>query len=1019
MPGDFKRLKAKVGKRAPQRLNSTDTKFRTATVQVQSQSVTNAPVSQKRGGLVSSRGKNFSQLMAGLNHPSSNARSSALGGMGDAIKNTPDNVIPQHLSLIVPSLSKCFVDEDSGVRKLTNSILFQNVCPRIASCNMGGSMRPFLPLILAYVGSALHSLDQDVRYDGCLALEALCTNYNNLFMEGGDEIDKLQATIPAFTILLDDVSGGLASMSRRGVGSLSMATTEQQDKEKSKNRQKQSKKGSRAVGVLKSFLAVMKVTTSFHNGCDILAEDSETSGGNARLHKQALLPSMSRADLEFVKGGRTSNKIVWKKDEVRYTSMHKLDNLGILNFDGDESNSSTVANPSLDIKVQNVLFSKLRDRLVEVSQRGQPADKGIYLSPSHAQECGLVVSSLRLLWNGYSRKLLRDNGKASAGGDNDSELKKVKHVASSVLNLFLECFSIMETNGNDKNRLLYDSLNASICMALSEFGSVLDTLSGHNSSVQDAQWVKAIFSYVSPQLEEDTESGTDHATSTVASNTRVTLVKVVEQLLLLPENTVNSSTCLLSENRYMDLIGRFGSSYFSSTNFNDNICKFPEGRRAAALLISLINESLTDTGAIKSEKLWSDLMQMASLLPMYLMKWRGGFPKDTTVVLATLLAISRNCDAKDAHDQHSSSNHFDSASFCSGLRISIEKLFRTSKKERRVGISGNKAKLSVFEELSRAGQTMLVSLVGVLRFPSDALMACLSQICARRQCLSKPSEISFLDDTMIDYIMGVIQSINRTMTLQQYLTFLINSCGINSATYSPNQHVADDKILDGAEFDFVFSYDQAISRTCRYTLLTKSKKIVNSYTPILKSWLDPSRDEDKMIHLLKSRAAISILSCQALSYESEEFKSEQTIFHQNDLRICLCQAIYNVFLALPIGHENTDDHQELSEVQRRKLTSPVVVLLRCVPFLLTDLVDMVVKTIKSSDQDVNAKECLIHSLVFLVKSKDLAPVLRGQLSNQLQAAIKLIDEHTSSGPLHAASGILTVESNALLGFNLM
>lgn len=119
-----------------------------------------------------------------LNYPAANTRSSALysselHGMSDAIKNTPYNIIAQHLSLIIPSVSKCFVDEDRGVRKSANSMKFQNIAPRLVSCNMGGSLRSFLQLILAYICSALHSLDQDVRYDGCVALEALCMGLEN------------------------------------------------------------------------------------------------------------------------------------------------------------------------------------------------------------------------------------------------------------------------------------------------------------------------------------------------------------------------------------------------------------------------------------------------------------------------------------------------------------------------------------------------------------------------------------------------------------------------------------------------------------------------------------------------------------------------------------------------------------------------------------------------------------------------------------------------------------------------
>lgn len=138
-------------------------------------------------------------------------------------------------------------------------------------------------------------------------------------------IRKLRATINAFTILLDDVSGGLASMSRRGVGSLSIA---EEDDKKSKNRQKQSKNNARAVGVLKTLVAIMKITTAFCNGSDISVQDfqidsssTEDNGGeDAWVVQKAILPSMSKADLDFVPGGRTSNAIVWKKNQIRHAS---------------------------------------------------------------------------------------------------------------------------------------------------------------------------------------------------------------------------------------------------------------------------------------------------------------------------------------------------------------------------------------------------------------------------------------------------------------------------------------------------------------------------------------------------------------------------------------------------------------------------------------------------------------------------------------------------------------------------
>ncbi len=96
----------------------------------------------------------------------------------------------------------------------------------------------------------------------------------------------------------------LASMSRRGVGSLSIA---EEDDKKSKNRQKQNKNNARAVGVLKTLVAVMKITTAFCNGSDILAQDfqidsssTEDNGGeDAWVFQKAILP-LSERRVKFV-----------------------------------------------------------------------------------------------------------------------------------------------------------------------------------------------------------------------------------------------------------------------------------------------------------------------------------------------------------------------------------------------------------------------------------------------------------------------------------------------------------------------------------------------------------------------------------------------------------------------------------------------------------------------------------------------------------------------------------------------
>jgi len=909
---DFKRLKAKVGKRAPQRLNETDTKFKTAKVQVQSQSISNvaATTISQNGVMVSSRGKHFSQLMSQLNHPAANARSSAVQGMKDVVKHTPANDVPQHLALIVTSLSKCFVDEDSDVRKLAMTTLFDDVSPKLVSCNMAGSMKPFLQLILAYIGSALHSLDQDVRYDGCKALEMACSTYQDLFLDGGDEITKLQATISAFTILFDDVSGGLASMSRRGVGSL---RAEDEKNDVSKKRQKQSKNALRGVGVLKSFLAVNRITSTFQHGYDVLGDDLYTNLGT-RNNDSASLPSISKPDLVFLPGGRSSNAILWNKNQTRYAP--KTSNIGNLLCEGkDSADGESLASAKLDMIVQYTLFTKLRDRLVEISQRGQSAEIGIYLSPTDAQECSLIVKSIRLLWMGHCRDQVL-SGSRDKEIANDSTYKKLKSTSKSVIGLLLECFPVKDASGKSDHCQVYDLLNASTCLALSELGSVFDSVQANNDANDESEWVQAIFSYVMPQLGSDFTKE-----SASASSTRYTLIAVIEQLLIQPENgnhtSSKDSTSKLDYKQSKELVTQFGNAYFTPDSFDDSVCRSEEGRKAVALLISLINKSLAKKG---HDDMGEALMQMTLVLPRYLLKWRGSFPRDTAVVLATLLALARNCDAATNEEDGNQST-----SFCNSLRPSLQMIFATSNKSRKIGSSESniKVKVSVFEELSHPAQTLLLSLVGVLKHPSDEIMVSLAQICSRRY--SRPGSASqslVLSDAMIDYLNGVVHSMNRTITLQQYLTFLVNSCGIHSAKRitSDEEDEQNTRMINSNIFEFVCDYDRPIARMCRYLLLTKSKNTFTMLMPVLSSWLKSPNDDELSLKVLKIRAALAMISCHFISIGQ---RSVLGMLETNDLKTSLIHAMYALLRTIPFSSENDDD-LDLRQMQKR-IVMPMMV----------------------------------------------------------------------------------------------
>lgn len=1030
---DFKRLKAKVGKRAPKKLNDTDTKFNTATVKVKAQNVSyeSLNVDTKGMQMISSRGKHLSQLILSLNHPSASVRSSSLQGIKDAVKNTPANVIPYHLSIIMPSISKCVVDEDSDVRKLANSVLFQDVSLRLISINIGDRMRPFLPLTLAYIGSALHSLDQDIRYDGCCTLESLCTNFRFLFLDssrGGHEMLKLEATLPAFSILFDDVSGGLASLSRRGVGNLSaidknatMSKKKKQgqdasslqnsgkDNSKSKKNSKESKqKSARAEGVLKAFLAVIKITTFGKTSSGFIG-DSDGWSDRVVGRGEALMPSISMPDLQFRSGGRDSNGIVFNRRHsltVATRPLYKMSSLENLQYSqlNNVVDFNVSDNSSMKLLTQRELMLKLRDRYVEVTQRGYKGDKGLYFSSIDAKECILIVNSIRFLWNGYARKMVINfNEKRYQDTDAAKDVKKINQTACSILRLVLEFFPINDASGNNGfvNQQDFDNLNASICMLLSEFGSLV-----HDNTSDDREWLKAIFSYILPKLELSDGSDDD-------SVDRYFLLKVVEKLL------VDRDGNILDEKDYLRLLEAFGNSFFKQESIRNCQKISSDGYRSTRLLSSLIHQFLGGSiQHIDANSLASRLSWMAACLPQYLVQWQGNLPEDSVVVIATLLAMSRKFNSTDNEETTDQIRSCDNcvAQLCHSLRENLHNIFISSQKTIKVSASGFKSKQSVFEQLPEIGQKLAISLLGILQYPSVPMLKYLAEVCARRVKTSSGVYSPVLSDDMLDYIMSVMHAISRTIPLQAYLTFLVASTGISTVKYyrntEPSEKSKDDtnSLVDLHEdsvidLEYVTCYDKAISRFCRYISLVPAAKAFQMLLSVFKSWLS-NFDEQTIASLIKARAV---------------FASLAVFLHAQNLDVSgitddLVHSIHKTCMVV-----SDVDNERLStscstEIQSR-LLAPILILLRYSNSIFIQFIEKCQKEVLSSSTDIQEKRKNIQTLEYLLRSKTLATVFStdADVGETIQNTAKTIDTFTLGGPLDSCGGQLLILVNQIIG----
>lgn len=163
---DFKRIKAKVGKRAPKPANYTDTSFQKASLHVTAQQE-----QQPQLGLDdvrSSRGRSLTTLAQQLGHATSSIRQSAAKGLLDIVSHKHDRSWQAHLSVVLPAIGHCLVDTETTVRTSGLS-LWQAL---IDQTNEVSLLTPFWGIFVAFLSSALNSLDRCVRRDCRIVVES-------------------------------------------------------------------------------------------------------------------------------------------------------------------------------------------------------------------------------------------------------------------------------------------------------------------------------------------------------------------------------------------------------------------------------------------------------------------------------------------------------------------------------------------------------------------------------------------------------------------------------------------------------------------------------------------------------------------------------------------------------------------------------------------------------------------------------------------------------------------------------
>ena len=339
IPSDFKRRKAKVGKRAVTPANETNVKFKAVTVGVRSQ---NAVLAQKTSGpLTSGKGKSVAELTHQLSHPAAPVRISACKGLLDTTSQQhATNILESHLSTLLPPILKCALDEDDTVRQLGWA------CVKTLLTKCKATMKPFLPLLSAFITSGLYSLDRDIRFDASQGVEIVSTILGDMM-----ERDMILKILPSYCTLLSDFGPR-----KTDTGGEEPSTTPT-----GKKKLKESKEGKR-FQVLASLLSLCKAMNR--------ERQVQEKQGNALTFAQ--------------------HHAVLLTAPEHHHSLKPIENVSILVSFIDMDTKSI--HDTVD-SLPNELLNKLRDIYVEVIQRGNEVDSaGMDLLIQDAEEIFMLIS---------------------------------------------------------------------------------------------------------------------------------------------------------------------------------------------------------------------------------------------------------------------------------------------------------------------------------------------------------------------------------------------------------------------------------------------------------------------------------------------------------------------------------------------------------------------------------------------------------------------------------------------------
>mmetsp|Transcript_21091 Transcript_21091/g.38139 ORF Transcript_21091/g.38139 Transcript_21091/m.38139 type:complete len:1184 (-) Transcript_21091:33-3584(-) len=977
---DFaKRPKAKVGKRAPAKINSTDTAFKTASVAVRPQAHIldknknaisakqlqgkDASSAAARMELASSQGNALSTLQASMRHHAPAVRASGLKGVRDAVQSLSSlevtlgtYILEANLPSLLPNMCRCWLDEDDDVRGLAVN-LFGDIIKNLKSSSEQADLKclaPFVPFLCAYASSALNSLDRSIRKDGALIVGMLSSSepspsFSSLTSSSGKEGGLSAMAVEMgkhVDLFIPPLERLLSSMSLGGRGVNAGSKEGKKRKRDTINTTPTGPALAASVSTLLSLALLVRASLGPEGGD---SQSNLSSGGIGRRLDPSLYVS---GECTFLRGGsaHANSLLLFRESGRNYNDLHKpirsIMDLPSIPADElvDEMENAFAAEGDVLVqaistendttkfeKVQRMtsLLETLRMKFVELSHSGRKSDNdkdGLIMSTADLETVDVLVQTIRFVHRrcqsyqstedqqqamkqsktkpAAKRQPLTRGKRATAEIQDIGEcLVAYKTTVTKALTLLLETFPVCPMDNVSASR--YELTNAGICSALAELGG--DNMF-EDSRGSSSQWMNSVFSYIIPRLNSTSETKEDSTEKMYSGAEGVAtnmLLKVVSKLLLPHGVHHDSGSGQITQNYLLknpfkrhELLEAFAGAFFPRLAFPsvfeskgqsgsliytssppagveqkvEQLASTAMGKTAAMLLTTLITQSADrilepskDDKNKLDEKRSMLLLQMSSVLPVYLVSWEGRVPIESGLVLASFIAIARQWSEStddNVSDGSTMSTKRALNDLCLGLRRTLEALYTTSKTQP-----------SIFERLPEQVQKLCVGLIGLLKFPSEALTKTLADICSKsfapHRVSNDSEEVAVISNSMANYFMEVMHSLRKTMSMPMYLTFLIDGCGIKYASRtSMMQQKSVTQDGDAATDPFsesVFFYDKSIGQLCRFLTTScdqASSKVLPMIRPVLQKWLSATSasTNDVIKQLVQSRAAISIVA---------------------------------------------------------------------------------------------------------------------------------------------------------------